>query len=82
MSGGSAEPYDPASMPPPKIIRRINGQVLSGDMIMKRQDPASEFKLQKKVPTSMIPTVINTEDEMAPLIQDKDDEYPYGALDV
>ncbi len=49
---------------------------------MKRQDPASEFKLQKKVPTSMIPTVINTEDEMAPLIQDKDDDYPYGALDV
>ena len=52
---------------------------------MQRQDPAKEFKAQKaqkKVLDSQIPTVISTEDEMAPLINDKGDDYPYGALNV
>ena len=49
---------------------------------MKRQDPAKEFKARRKFVDANIPTVISTEDEMTPLILDKGDEFPYGALHV
>ena len=87
LAGGFAEPYDPAFQPPPNIVRCINGQVLTGNMIMKREDPAKEFKARKKELNKDVPAVISTEissktDEMAPLLNGSIDEYPYGALDV
>lgn len=87
LAGGFAEPYDPTSHPPPNIVRRINGQVLTGNMIMQREDPAKEFKARKMKLGTEIPAVITTEpsptkDEMAPLLNDNAVEYPYGALDV
>ena len=56
-------------------------------MIMKREDPAKEFKARKKELNKDVPAVISTEissktDEMAPLLNGSIDEYPYGALDV
>ena len=84
MAGGFAEPYKPAKNTPPNIVKRVNGQVLTGDMIMKREDPASEFKARKATEAE-IPDFISMEfprnDEMAPLLED-DDEDQYGALDV
>ena len=84
LAGGFAEPYNPAKNTPPNIVKRINGQVLTGDMIMKREDPASEFKARKTMEAE-IPDFISMEfprnDEMAPLLED-DDEDQYGALDV
>lgn len=88
MAGGFAEPYNPANNPPPNIVKRVNGQVLTGDMIMKREDPARAFKAQKQREVE-IPDFISMEstqfprndDEMAPLLEDDDDDQ-YGALDV
>ena len=88
MAGGFAEPYNPANNPPPNIVKRVNGQVLTGDMIMKREDPAREFKARKQREAE-IPDFISMEstpfprngDEMAPLLEDNDEDQ-YGALDV
>jgi hypothetical protein len=86
LAGGFAEPYYPSDEPPPNIVRRINGQVLTGKMIMQRQNPAKEFKARKLSELS-VPAVISMEspekDEMAPLLDDDIEvEYTYGATEV
>jgi hypothetical protein len=87
LAGGFAKPYDPSDEPTPNIVRRINGQVLIGKMIMQRQNPAKEFK-DRKLSELSVPAVISMgshekEDEMAPLLDDDIEvEYLYGATEV
>lgn len=83
LAGGSAKPYNPSNDLPINIVRRVNGQVLTGEMVMKRQDPAKEFK-QQKLMDQMVPTVISMDSsnkggEMEPLLEN-DEEAGYGAV--
>ena len=86
LSGGSAAPYDSSGKPSPNITRRINGQVLEGEMIMKRKDPAKEFRAEQKRKKSMesqVPPVIetaSTNDEMEPLLEGDEESGGYGAV--
>jgi hypothetical protein len=86
LSVGFAVPYDPTDKPPANIVGRINGQILEGDMLMKRQDQAKEFKeqqKQKKLMESQVPPMIVTgskNDEMEPLLEGDEESGGYGAL--
>ena len=87
-------PYDPATAPPVNIVKRINGQILTGEMIPKRETPAEKFNANKKKKlssSSEIPTVISTipstsvtsKNEMIPLLEeDGEDEYEEGKTDI
>ena len=87
LAGGSAEPYDPSSEPPPNIVQRINGQVLIGNMIPQRHNHVKKFRAHQKLLESHVPAVISynnladTKNEMEPLLE-RDPELGYGAVET
>lgn len=95
LAGGFAVPYDVAAGAEPKIVKRINGQVLTGEMIPTRQNPAEEFEVRKRASekaASKIPDIISAtslrNDEMGPLLESNDEDVtdvpdkskPYGSM--
>lgn len=49
LSGGSAEPFEKSEAPPINIVRHVDGQYLSGDMIPRRENSQAEMERRKKV---------------------------------
>lgn len=84
LAGSSVEPYDSSDEPSPNIVRRIKGQVLSGNMIPKRQDPAKKFEeldlSESKVPSEISANKSEAKHETAPLLEDKDEDM-YGDME-
>jgi hypothetical protein len=48
LSGGSAEPYKQSDAPPINIVRHIDGQFLSGDMVPRRENSRAEEARRKQ----------------------------------
>lgn len=42
LSGGSVEPYDASNAPPINIVKHVDGQFLSGEMVPKRENSQAE----------------------------------------
>ena len=89
LAGGSCVPYDPQNAPPVNIVKRINGQRLTGEMIPKREDPAGKFNAKNNnklsspsSPSSKVPVVISatsaTKDETIPLLEEDDEDEEDG----
>jgi len=64
-------------------VKRINGQVLKGEMIPHRENPAKEFKARKMALDFDIPAAIDMPvDEKAPLLGEVDGMKGWGAIEV
>jgi len=77
LAGGSAVPYNPKTAPPVNIVKRINGQLLQGEMIPKRGKLATTMNNSSysiKVPSDINIAYATTSDEAIPLLDTEDVE--------
>ena len=86
LAGGSAVPYDPKNAPNVNIVKRINGQHLTGEMIPQRETSAKAFNSSFSKLPSVVSTTSMTHEEMIPLLEDDEAEEhdattTYGAVD-
>lgn len=75
LAGGSAVPYNPKTAPPVNIVKRINGQLLQGEMIPKRRKLATTLNntlYSIKVPSDINTAYATTSDEEIPLLDTED----------
>ena len=77
LAGGSAVLYNPKTAPPVNIVKRINGQLLQGEMIPRRGKSATTFNNSSysiKVPFDISTASATTRDETIPLLDAEDVE--------
>ncbi|KAG7350731.1 C2 domain containing protein [Nitzschia inconspicua] len=86
LAGGSAEPYDKSKSPPINIVKHVDGQYLSGDMIPKRENSRFEEQRRKEKAElesassnrqyqTMLPHESIPADELTALLEENESNY-------
>jgi hypothetical protein len=82
LSGGSATPYIAEEAPPVNIVKRIDGQYISWDMVPKRLNCKNDEADTSRAAPPDIDTVRQGDSEKLPLLNEEKDEggVAYGSL--
>jgi hypothetical protein len=85
LSGGSVEPFDAKDAPPVNVAKHVDGQLLIGDMVPKRensqaeaarrQEAAAESSAKTEFDLPDEPPILRRNGELAPLMEGHEVEY-------
>lgn len=84
LSGGSVEPFKKSEAPPINIVRYVDGQYLSGDMIPRRENSQAEVARMKVMAASTVDAQIADPSfahrskpvgELTPLLEGDENSY-------